>query len=335
MPEVTIGRLRGGFCVYWYEGSKRRRFELKARTRTEAEAEAVEVYRKQTYVAAPRNLSISEIWALYVEDLGARPTAKTMEYTGRAVLPHFGSFQPEDVSKSLCVKYEAERLKQGKSQGTIWTELGHLQSALKFAKKSKIIDDAPTIWRPSKPESDKRILNPGEARALTDAARDPHIRLAIILMLTTAARVGALLELTWDRVDFEGNSINLRLPDATRRKGRANVPMNASARAALSTAHAAALSDYVIEYATGPVKSVRKGFASAVERAKIGHVRIHDMRHTAAVWMLQKGIRLEKVSQYLGHSNTNITFKTYARYLPEHMQDAADVLDFMSMRKAK
>ena len=52
-------------------------------------------------------------------------------------------------------------------------------------------------WRPSKPQTGKRILNPGEARTLIEMAHDPHIRLALILLLGTAARVGAVLDLTW------------------------------------------------------------------------------------------------------------------------------------------
>lgn len=56
------------------------------------------------------------------------------------------------------------------------------------------------------------------------------------------------------------------------------------------------------------------------------------MRHTAAVTMLANGIPLEKVSQVLGDSNTAITFSTYGRYLPEHMQDAVNVLDFMNLK---
>lgn len=62
------------------------------------------------------------------------------------------------------------------------------------------------------------------------------------------------------------------------------------------------------------------------------HVRIHDLRHTAAVTMLASGVPLEKVSQVLGHSNTAITFSTYGRYLPEHMTDAVNVLDFMNLK---
>lgn len=334
MPDITIGRLRGAFCVYWREDGKRRRYQLEARTRQEAEAEAIDVFREKTFRQNLEGATVADIWAAYRADLGVRQTGVTMGYTGKAILPHFGAYRPENIDKNLCLEYTKERQKDGKSQGTIWTELGHLQSALNFARKVKMIDRAPTIWRPAKPASDKRILNLGEARALVDAAHDPHIRLGIILLLGTAARIGAVLDLTWDRVDFDRNHINLRLPDAQTRKGRAVVPMNGTVRAALSAALTAALSDYVVEYAGGKVGSIRKGFTNAVERSKVGHVRIHDLRHTAAVWMLQSGQPLEMVSQMLGHSNTQITFNTYARYLPSHMQEAADVLDFMKVRKA-
>jgi integrase len=44
--------------------------------------------------------------------------------------------------------------------------------------------------------------------------------------------------------------------------------------------------------------------------------------------MLAAGQPIERVSQYLGHSNIQITQKIYARFLPEHLSDAADVLNF-------
>ena len=336
MPDITIGRLRGGFCVYWYnDDGTRRRHQLKARTREDAEAEAVEVYRTKTYATRQRGATVAELWADYVKDLGSKPTAKTMGYTGKAVLDHFGAHLPENIDKPMCVAYLDKRLKAGKSQGTVWTELGHLQSTMNFAEQTRRIDRAPRIWRPAKPEKDMRILNPGEARALIDGAVDPHIRLALVLLLGTAARVGALLELEWDRVDFERGSINLRVETSQTRKGRAVVPMNAGTRAALDVARRAALSGYVIEYAGGPIKSIRNGFKAAVARAGLGDLRIHDLRHTAAVTMLQHGIPIEKVAQVLGHSNTQMTYRVYGRYLPEHMQDAVDVLDFTSVRAGR
>lgn len=333
MPDINIGRLRGGYCVYWPRADgKRTRRQLAARTRKEAEAEAVEVYRAATFASRPKDPTVADIWELYREDLGDKPTATTMGYTGKAILPHFGAYRPAQIDKALCLEYDALRREKGISQGSIHTELGHLRSALSFAYESRMINRAPKIWRPAKPQTDKRILNSGEARALIDAAREPHIRLALILLLGTGARVGAVLDLEWDRIDFERGTINLRIEDSQTRKGRAVVPMNAGTRAALTVAHNAALSDYVIEYAGKQVASIRKGVMAAVSRLGIGHVRIHDLRHTAAVTMLSSGVPLEKVSQVLGHSNTAVTFSTYGRYLPEHMQDAVNVLDFMNLK---
>jgi integrase len=327
VQRISIGRLRGGFCVYWRDpDGRRRRHQLAARTRAEAEAEAVAVYRRETQ-KQHRPATVADLWQAYVEDLGDKPTARTMGYTGRAILPHFGAHTADTIDKALCLAYADKRRAAGVSQGTIWTELGHLQSALRFAQKTRLIDRAPTTWRPAKPESDKRILSRAEARALLDGAHDPHIRLALTLLVGTGARVGAILDLTWDRVDIEHGIINLRLDDTATRKGRAIVPMSPGIRAALDAAHRAALSDYVIEYAARPVRSIRTGFAAAVRRSGIGHVRIHDLRHTAAVWMLSEGVPIEKVAQVLGHSNIAVTYRTYGRYLPEHMQDAVDVLD--------
>ena len=322
MHEITIGRLRGGLCAVWYDADgKRLRHQLKARTRKDAEAEAAALYRSKSLNT--RTPTVAEMWRAYVADLGDKPSGVSMRYAAKAVLQHFGSYRPEDVTKALCQDYDRRRREAGRAQGTVWTELGYLQSALNFGMKN-----APKVWRPSKPQSDKRILTRAEAIALIDAARSPHTRLALILLLGTAARVGAVLDLKWDRVDFDRGTINLRLEDTATRKGRAIVPMNASTRAALQDARAAAISDYVIEWAGTRVNSVRKGVMSAVSAAKLGHVRIHDLRHTAAVTMLSSGVPLVKVAQVLGHSNTAVTFSTYGRYLPEHMQDAVNLLDF-------
>lgn len=336
MPEITIGKLRGGLCVSWKDPvtGSRKRYQLEARNRKEAEAEAIEVYRRETFKASPKGATVEDIWNAYVEDLGSKSTAKTMRFTGKAILPHFGAYQPQHIDKALCKSYERSRLDAGKKQGTIWTELGHLQSALNFGKKIRMFEEeTPYIWRPAKPDVDKRILNAGEIRALIEGAEAPHIRLALILLLGTGARVGAILDLTWDRIDFERGVINLRKSDSQTRKGRAIVPMNASTRSALHAASEAALSDYVIEYASGPVKSIRKGVANAILRSGIGHVTIHEMRHTAAVHMIGAGIPIEKVAQVLGHSNVSVTHRVYARFMPEQMQDAVEALDFMNIRK--
>lgn len=198
-----------------------------------------------------------------------------------------------------------------------------------------MIERAPHIWRPAKPMPKERFLTHAEISNLIAACGSPHIRLAVVLLLGTAGRVGAILDLQWERVDFERGSINLRLADSTTRKGRAIVPMNGMTRAALQTARDAALTDYVVEYAGDRVKSIRKGFQNACDRAKLEGVTIHTLRHTAAVHMVSAGVSMDKVSQYLGHSNTQITSRVYARFAPSHMQDAADVLNFTDIKNSR
>ena len=120
----------------------------------------------------------------------------------------------------------------------------------------------------------------------------------------------------------------MRLTDGVTRKGRAVVAMNRLARTALLTAYEARQSEWVIEYNGGRVKSIRTGYYAALRRAGMTGVNIHQIRHTVAVRMLAAGQPIEKVSQYLGHSNVQITQKTYARYMPDHLADAAELLNF-------
>ncbi len=327
MPEISIGRLRGGFCVYWTgDDGRRRRHQLAARDRKAAEAEALDVYRRHTW--RPAGGTVADIWQAYRADLGARPAGVTMAHTGKAILPFFGHYRPDQITRDLCRAYDRHRRNAGRSQGTVHTELGHLRSALVFALGPK----APRIWRPNKPDSNVRVLTAAEARRVIDACEAPHIRLAVVLLLGTAGRAGAILDLTWDRIDFDRGIINLRLSDSVTRKGRAVVPMNAMTRAALAAAAPAALTDHVIEWAGGPVRSIRKGVKAALARAGLPRVRIHDFRHTAAVTMLGEGVAIEKVAQVLGHSNLATTYRVYGRFLPGHMQDAVNVLDFASLR---
>ncbi|PTE19926.1 integrase [Cereibacter changlensis JA139] len=336
MPDFSIGRLRGGYCVYWpTESGGRTRRQLQARTRAEAQAEAIDVYRREVFSAAQQGATVAEIWALYRTDLGDRPTAETMLYTGKAVLQHFGHYRPDQITTELCRSYSAARMAAGISQGSVHTELGHLRSAMMFAVKNRIIESAPSIERPPKPTPKERYLSKEEVGALIDAASAPHIGLAIHLLFATAGRVGAILDLTWDRVDLERGVINLRLDDARTRKGRAVVPINRGLMAALQTAKAAAISPYVVEFGGEQIASIRKGFEGAARRAGIEGITLHTIRHSAAVAMVSSGIPIEKVAQFLGHSNTAVTYSTYGRFAPEHLTDAAEVLDFVKLKAAR
>jgi len=214
--------------------------------------------------------------------------------------------------------------------GTIATELGRLRMVLCWAEKRRVIARAPTIERPTPPKRKEHHLTRAQCRGMIEAAEMPHVRLYIILALATAGRNAALLDLTWDRCDFDRGEINLRNASITRpHKGRAIVPMNRSLRAALVEAHAGALSEHVIEWAGQRVASVKRGLKTAARAAGIKcPVSPHLFRHSAAVHMAEGGIPMEEIAQYLGHDDVGVTRQVYARFSPTHLRKAASLLEY-------
>lgn len=333
MREYRIGRLKGRFVVTWEESGRRRRFRLGAATVGQAHSEARALLLAAD-TARQDGLTVAQLWQAYREDKAGRSIAESMIHTGKSVLPWFGHFVPTQITTADCRAYIADRRAAGRQDGTIWSQLGHLRNVLSWAEKRDLIARSPYIERPPQPAPKERWLSHDEIDRLLAAEAEPHVRLAILLMLTTAARIGATLELTWDRVDLDRGWINLRTGEG-RRKGRAIVPINSTLRAALTAAREAAMSDHVIEWAGGPVKSIKRGFARTVKDAGLEDVTPHVLRHTAGVHMAAGGLPMHKISQYLGHTNTATTEKVYARFAPDHMRDAAEILDFGKLRSVR
>jgi integrase len=235
---------------------------------------------------------------------------------------------PDLNDGSIVRGYTLERRAQGVGDGTLHTELGYLRAAIGLAKKQGKLTAVPFIALPSKPRPRSRHLTGNEARALLEAAVMPHIRLFILLALYTAGRPSSILDLTWDRVDFDRGIIQLDNPSRDQTaKGRATVPMPEALELELREAKRGAMTHYVIEWARTRVRSVKKGVGLAAKRAGLEGVSPYVLRHTAAVWMAQGGVPITEISQYMGHTTPAVTFKVYARYSPDYLRHAASAID--------
>ena len=238
--------------------------------------------------------------------------------------PHFGYKHGKAISKADCRDYAAMRKRQGKANSTVRTELEALRACLRWHYGA----EAPQIPAPPPSKPRDRYLTQDEARRLLEAIETPHVRLFVTLALSTGARMGAILDLTWDRVDFEHGTIDFMPAGRDKsNKRRTVVAMAAKARAALEEAYKGRLSDHVIEYGGKPVASVKKAIASAARRAGVP-CSPHVFRHTAAVWMAQADVPMQKIAQILGHTSTRVTETVYARYSPRFMADAMAALDW-------
>lgn len=330
MSEWRLTRLKGEFCVTWDEADGvRRRYRLGTTDQKEAHRRAASRYAELT---RPKGTTIADLWKAYTLDREGRAVLVTMKFTWKALEARFGAMEGTAVTVLDCRAHTAERRKAGIQDGTIHTELGHLRTVLVWAEKNGLIERAPHVERPAKPDPKDAHLKREEVARLMACAKAHHVRLAILLMIGTGARNAAALELTWDRVDFDRRLINLRNPfDGTRRKGRATVPVNDTLLAALQEAKEGALSPFVIEWAGTPVKSIKKGLKAAATAANLEHVSPHMLRHSAAVWLAEDGHSMTRIAQFLGHANSRITEKVYARYSPDHLRDLANSLEVSPM----
>ena len=329
MPaSMRIVAFRGKYAAEFTEDGKRRRRSLGTDDPSEVESKLLDLGAEIEARGRPAVVSVEFAWRGKRESLGVRPSITSMDAIWRNIGPFFGSRPADAISEELCLAYIEQRRANGVSDGTIRLELSKLRASLKWAEKKDLIGKAPFVWMP--PPSDPRDvrLTREQAARFIAACDAPHLRLFVVLALTTGARKEALLDLTWDRVDFDARRINLKDPARPRTaKGRALVPMNETAFSALSEARERASTPYVIEYAGRRVKFIKMGLRRAGQRCGMEFVCAHVFRHSAATWMAEGGIPMAEIAQFLGHKDSRVTERVYARFSPTYLRGAASMLE--------
>lgn len=323
MPTYRLKLYRGRYYAVWSEHGQTKRAALSTANREQAKRSLVDFERQQSHPAGGGTVGdYVNAYLAYKKDR-VRDHVRLKGAWANAEQT-FGHLRPDQITPEMCEKYAERRRRIGRSDGTILKEINVIRQALNWNKVNMARFEAP-----SAPPPRDRWLTKEEASRLMAAAVQPHIKLYIRLALATGARRGAILDLTWDRVDFKRREIDYVVPGEANRKKRAKViPFNDQVEPDLKEAAKVAQTDYVIEYAGERVQNIKKGFAAAVKRAGLVDVTPHDLRHTAAVWMAEDGVPMEEIAQYLGHSSSRVTFQVYARFSPTYLRRAAKALEF-------
>jgi integrase len=270
------------------------------------------------------------IVSAYIADREAEGIASTSRQKDawKAMRPYWESVSPDLIDREMAQDYAKRR---GMAEATIRYELGMLSVALRWATERGYVRKAPTIWRPEPPERKVRHLSRSEFERWFEHVKAPHARLYVELGLATMARPTAILELTWNRVDFERGTVDLN-PSGRRqtRKRRPVVPLNDEALNALREAYKGRQSQFVIERGAQQVKSIKKAFQAASARSEI-HVTPYTLRHTGAVWAAEAGVSMAELARFMGHRDSTTTERHYIQFSPDHLRRVADAVQ----RRAK
>lgn len=82
-----------------------------------------------------------------------------------------------------------------------------------------------------------------------------------------------------------------------------------------------------------PISRDRVDFAMkfGTEKAGLKKIRIHDLRHSHASYLLSKGANIVAVSKRLGHSSINMTLQVYAHVLEDSEKQVVEMLNVITL----
>jgi integrase len=182
-----------------------------------------------------------------------------------------------------------------------------------------------------------------------DAAAPGNQRLQalFVLSITLGLRPGELRALTWDHVDLNEGIIHIW--KSTRRDGDTKTPRSRRSlqlprTAAIALRNHRKLQDAERE-AAGPAwqnhnlvfchengrpydrDALNWRFSKLTRQAGLGHWHPHEARHTAVSIMSNNGVKIQDISDTLGHKSTHVTETVYRKVIVPTIRGGATIMD--------
>jgi integrase len=260
----------------------------------------------------------------------------------RRLLMVFGDCTCDEITTSLVAEYRDARLKEV-SAYTVRLELALLSHLFTIARREwnvQIDNPVSNIKKPRTPEGRLRFLSQQEAeRLLAEAKKSRNQRLYpyLLLLLHSAMRPSEAAGIQCGQVDLSRRVIVLH---RTKSRKTRTVPLTQAVVEILEKLTAGRRpSEYVFlpgselpyRLETRPSIYFRRAFCNACKRAGIEDFRLHDMRHTAASYLLMGGVDLRTLAEILGHKTLTMVYR-YTHLLDRHKLEAIDKIGKLGLQ---
>lgn len=298
---------------------------------------------------------MSKKWFQFQKNYGTKPSSLSTYETvlKRYLNPYFG--------KNLLTEMTPDDIEVFKNQicKTISTRtcnhiLNRLSSIFGYARELGFLINNP-IDRVRKFKNiryEARTLTEQEITGLIENSAEPY-RTLFLVAIYTGLRSGEVLGLQWQDIDFEKNLIHVR---RTLWAGRKDGPgmdgkhwwcftSPKSTNSKRDVLMIPALRDALLEHKKRLISNslnllfctksgqpisrgwlIQRHFHPALKAVGVTGVRFHDLRHSFATILLNRGINLPFVSKQLGHASVNVTVDIYHHILPSQIADQRDII---------
>ena len=288
-----------------------------------------DVFNKQHNIKPElKPISLPELADLYLERYAKtnKRSWKTDRSYIKSMTEYFGNVALSEISSFHVEGYKAHRLKQNIKPSTVNRCLAVLRRMFSLSVEWGYLKEGhrPKFKLFSEKDNRKeRILNQDEEVRLFQASA-PHLRQVLSIALHTGMRLGEILSLTWAQVDLKKGLIRVE-----RTKSGLNrlIPINSALYEDLKAIRGQINGAFLFRNAKAekPLGSVKTAFKASCRRAGIAGLRFHDLRHTFASRLVERGADLITVKELLGHSSVKIT-ERYTHSQSEQKKSAVALL---------
>ncbi len=257
------------------------------------------------------------------------------------IIPALGSHRLCDVSRAAIQQLLVSMKTKGYSSSTLHSVRVTLAKVLQTAVDSGYLERNPAHGIKIGEREAKRhrdFLEPSQVQRLLAVLPEP-CRTIIVTAALTGMRIGEILALRWNRLDFLHGTIEVsetysdgQFGTPKTRSSRRVIPMSFALCEALKLYRTSCLrsSPQDLVYSTtkgtplSPKNLYNRALAPACDKLKLPRVSWHSFRHSNGTLLGEVGESVKTAQAILGHSDIETTLNTYMHAIPDSQRRAVE-----------